>query len=151
MEATRATNPIAACIPLTYSWSTRDQTPRHLDSTVGNNRNAAIPIGHCGYSAKEETIRCNSRIGMASTSQGETQLEKKYIIYGEWRTEIYNRPPYTEQTVDEEATWSDSKGEGADEGRDRIEPDNEGVLQLEGGSSDVVPLANGRLRTISEL
>ena len=40
------------------------------------------------------------------------------------------------QTVGEEATSLDSEGEGANEGRDRMEPDDEGVLQLEGGSSD---------------
>ena len=34
-----------------------------------------------------------------------------------------------------EAASSNSEGEGADEGRHRMEPDNKGVLRL-GGSSD---------------
>ena len=40
--------------------------------------------------------------------------------------------------VNEEALSSDSEGEGEgdDEGKKRMEPDEEGVLRLEGGSSD---------------
>lgn len=40
------------------------------------------------------------------------------------------------QMVGEEATSSNSDGEGDDEGREQMEPDEEGVLRLEGGSSD---------------
>lgn len=40
------------------------------------------------------------------------------------------------QMVGEEAASSDSEGEGAEEEKGQIEPDGEGVLRLEGGSSD---------------
>ena len=42
------------------------------------------------------------------------------------------------QMVGEEAASSDSEGEGGedDEGKKRMEPDEEGVLRLEGGSND---------------
>ena len=53
------------------------------------------------------------------------------------------------QMVDEEATSLDSEGEGGedDKGKKRMEPDEEGVLRLEGGSSeDNLDLLNGLFR-----
>ena len=64
------------------------------------------------------------------------------------------------QMVGEEAASSDSKGEGEgdDEGKKRMEPDEEGVLRLEGGSNDddgldewPPPFANGGIQALSEL
>ena len=65
-----------------------------------------------------------------------------------------NRSSTCTQMVGEEAASSDSKGEGGedDEGKKKMEPDEEGVLRLEGGSSeDDLDSLNGDLDSLNGL
>ena len=144
MEKTKTTNVVATNLPVTHGRPTRDQRLGTLMAqpvTIGTQPFlldfVVIPLKRRGYDASlgrswlvQEKVKHDWKRNTLSMERG----GRRFII------DLHT------QMVGEETALSDLEGESEndDEGKKRMEPDEEGVLRLEGGlNEDDLDLLNG--------